>query len=178
MGRTEAFSFFGLFLLSDFLLKGDALLKKLRNGDTLVVWKLDRLARSLIHFNNTINGLNKRGIKFKSITESFIDTTDSSGHSKFIVNIFAALAELERDIISERTIAGLESAKKRGKILGPPKGLSKKNRVKAKLCASHFNEGILTVDEICDEVGVSSGTYYKYLEIEGLKGKVRKYKKK
>ena len=106
--------------------KLNALLEKLRSGDTLVVWKLDRLARSLIHFNKVMNDLNKRGIQFKSITEAFIDTTDSSPHSKFIVNIFAALAEMERDIIIERTKAGLASAKKRGKVIGAPRGLSKK----------------------------------------------------
>lgn len=158
--------------------KLENLIKILRDGDTLVVWKLDRLARSLIHFNTIINELNKNNVKFKSITESFIDTTSDSAQAKFIVNIFAALAELERDIISERTLAGLDSARKRGKILGPPKGISKKNKAKARLCAVHFKEGVLTVDEICYEVGVSRGTYYKYIEHEGLKGKVRKYKKK
>lgn len=127
----------------------DELIEKLREEDTLVVWKLDRLARSLIHFNKVMNHLSKKGIKFKSITEPFIDTTETSAHSNFIVNIFASLAELERDIIIERTKAGLDSAKQRGVVLGAPKGLSDKSKIKAKQCAYYFNEGILSVARIC-----------------------------
>ena len=72
--------------------------------------------------------LEEKGVKFKSITEPFIDTTEKSSHSEFIINIFATLAQLERDIIIERTKAGLESARRRGKILGAPKGISEKNQ--------------------------------------------------
>ncbi|KKN42711.1 hypothetical protein LCGC14_0710600 [marine sediment metagenome] len=97
-----------------------------REGDTIVVWKLDRLARNLIHFTKLMNELEEKGVKFKSVTEPFIDTTKESSQTKFLVNMFAALAQLERDIIIERTKAGLESARRRGKILGEPKGLSKK----------------------------------------------------
>ena len=93
------------------------LLSYAREGDTIVVWKLDRLARSLIHFTKLMNELEEKGVKFKSITEPFIDTTKKSSHSKFLINMFAALAQLERDIIIERTKAGLESARRRGKIL-------------------------------------------------------------
>ncbi|GAA3622884.1 hypothetical protein GCM10022397_05720 [Flavivirga jejuensis] len=124
-----------------------------------------------------MNEFSEKGIKFKSITEPFIDTTETSVHSSFIVNIFASLAELERDIIIERTKAGLESARNRGAILGAPKGLSSENKKKAKLCAYYFKEGILKVDDICNTVGISKGTYYTYLEYEGLKGKIRPYKK-
>lgn len=155
--------------------KLDTLLKKLRPGDTLVVWKLDRLARSLIHFNKVMNELNEREIKFKSITENFIDTTETSAHSKFITNMFAVLAELERDIIIERTKAGLESARLRGKIIGRPEGLSKEAKRKAELCEYYFNEGKLKVGEICKIVDVSRATYYKYLKAKGLKGKLRPY---
>ena len=153
------------------------LLEYAREGDTIVVWKLDRLARSLIHFTNFINQLNEKGIKFRSITEPFLDTTDKSSHSKFIVNLFAALSQLERDIIIERTKAGLASAKARGKVFGAPKGLSKKNQQKAIICEQYFKEGKLTVSEICDRVDVSRATYYKYLRIRGLNGKLRTYKK-
>lgn len=152
------------------------LLKQVREGDTIVVWKLDRLARSLIHFTNFINQLNEKGVKFRSLTEPFLDTTDKSSHSQFIVNIFAALAQLERDIIIERTKAGLASAKARGKIFGAPKGISKKNQQKSILCAEYFKEGKLTVHEICERVGVSRATYYKYLRYQGLDGKLRPYK--
>jgi DNA invertase Pin-like site-specific DNA recombinase len=153
------------------------LLDYARDGDTIVVWKLDRLARSLIHFTNFINQLNGKGIKFRSITEPFLDTTDKSSHSQFIVNLFAALAQLERDIIIERTKAGLASARARGKVFGAPKGLSKKNQQKAIICEQYFKEGKLTVSEICDRVDVSRATYYKYLRVRGLNGKLRTYKK-
>ncbi len=152
------------------------LLKYAREGDTIVVWKLDRLARSLIHFTNFINQLDEKGIKFKSITEPFLDTTDKSSHSQFIVNIFAALAQLERDIIIERTKAGMASAKARGKVFGAPYGISKKNKQKAIICEQYFKEGKLTVNEICERVEISRATYYKYLRHQGLDGKLRPYK--
>ncbi len=146
-----------------------------REGDTIVVWKLDRLARSLIHFTKLMNELEEKGVKFKSITEPFIDTTKESSHSRFLVNMFAALAQLERDIIVERTKAGLESARIRGRVLGAPKGLSKKNKQKAVLCEEYFKEGRLTVTEICERLEISRATYYKYLRIRGLQGKLRPY---
>ena len=146
-----------------------------REGDTIVVWKLDRLARSLIHFTKLMNELEEKGVKFKSITEPFIDTTKESSHSRFLVNMFAALAQLERDIIVERTKAGLESARIRGRVLGAPKGLSKKNKQKAVLCEEYFKEGRMTVTEICDRLEISRATYYKYLRLRGLQGKLRPY---
>lgn len=151
------------------------LLNYVREGDIIVVWKLDRLARSLIHFTKIMTELEEKGVKFKSITEPFIDTTDRSSHSEFIINIFAALAQLERDIIIERTKAGLESARRRGKILGAPTGISKKNKQKAVLCVEYFNEGNLTVTEICERLDISRATYYKYLRYRGLKGELRPY---
>lgn len=147
-----------------------------REGDTILVWKLDRLARSLIHFTKLMNELEEKGVKFKSITEPFIDTTKESSHSRFLVNMFAALAQLERDIIIERTKAGLESARLRGRVLGAPKGLSKKNQRKAVLCEEYFKEGRITVTEICDRLEISRATCYKYLRLRGLQGKLRPYK--
>lgn len=120
--------------------------------------------------------MNEKGVKFQSITEPFLDTTDTSSHSKFIVNMFAALAQLERDIIIERTKAGMESDRLHGRILGAPKGISKKNKRKAVLCEEYFNQGKLTVKEICDQLEISRATYYKYLRIRGLNGKLRPYK--
>ena len=119
--------------------------------------------------------LDEKGVKFRSLTESFIDTTKKSSQSEFIINIFAALAQLERDIIIERTKAGLESARRRGKILGAPKGISKKNQQKAVLCAEYFKEEKLTVSEICERLDISRATYYKYLRYKGLSGKLRPY---
>jgi len=152
------------------------LLNYVREGDTIVVWKLDRLARSLIHFTKLMSELDEKGVKFRSITESFIDTTKKSSQSEFIINIFAALAQLERDIIIERTKAGLESARRRGKVLGAPKGISKKNQQKAVLCEEYFKEGKLTVSEICERLDISRATYYKYLRFRGLSGELRPYK--
>jgi DNA invertase Pin-like site-specific DNA recombinase len=123
-----------------------------------------------------MNEFEEKGIKFKSITEPFLDTTDKSSHSQFIVNMFAALAQLERDIIIERTKAGLESARRRGKVLGAPKGISKKNQQKAVLCEEYFRAGKLTVSEICECLEISRATYYKYLRHRGLDGKLRPYK--
>src|SRR3712207_4001263 len=96
-------------------------LSHLRAQDTLVVWRLDRLGRSLRHLIDTITALNRRGIGFKSLTEN-IDTTTSGG--KLVFHIFGALAEFEREIISERTRAGLTSARSRGRKGGRPKALT------------------------------------------------------
>lgn len=136
---------------------------------------MDRLVRSLIHLTKLMNNFEQRRIKFRSITKPFINTTQDSPHNKFITNIFGALAQLERDIIIERTKAGLESARRRGKILGAPKGISEKNKQRAELCAYYFREGTLSVSQICQTVGVSRATYYKYIEFKGFGSKTRKY---
>ncbi len=153
--------------------KLNLLLSKLREGDTLYVWKMDRMARSLIHFTKLANHFKKEGVAFKSLTEPFLDTTGDSPHG-ILVNIFASLAEFERDLIRERTKAGLDAAKKRGKVLGPPKGLSEKAKQTAVLAAAYHKEGVLKVDEILLKLNISRGTYYKYLEHQ--KVKVNKYK--
>jgi DNA invertase Pin-like site-specific DNA recombinase len=98
-------------------------LSHLRAGDKLVVWRLDRLGRSLRHLIDTVTELQERGIGFKSLTES-IDTTTSGG--KLVFHIFGALAEFEREIIRERTNAGLASARARGRSGGRPKGANRK----------------------------------------------------
>lgn len=104
----------------------DAAFSHIRTGDTLVVWRLDRLGRSLKHLIETITSLNNQGIGFKSITEA-IDTTTSGG--KLIFHIFGALAEFERDIIRERTQAGLNAARARGRKGGRPKSSPRKKRM-------------------------------------------------
>src|ERR687890_252727 len=98
-------------------------LSHLRAGDTLVVWRLDRLGRSLRHLIDTVTELQEKGIGFKSLTES-IDTTTSGG--RLVFHIFASLAEFEREIIRERTQAGLQAARARGKTGGRPKALTDK----------------------------------------------------
>ena len=130
----------------------------LRKGDTLVVWKLDRLGRSLKHLIEVVILLNERKIYFKSIQES-IDTGTSGG--KLIFHVFGALAEFERDIIRERTKAGLESARTRGRVGGRPKKLDDKKVALAKsMIADHSN----SITDICDTLGVSKATLYRYLK--------------
>src|SRR4051795_7807653 len=118
-------------------------LSHLRAGDTLVVWRLDRLGRSLRHLIDTVTDLQERGIGFKSLTES-IDTTTSGG--KLVFHIFGALAEFEREIIRERTKAGLTAARARGKTGGRPKALSEKQvQILHQLAADRSN----SVQDIC-----------------------------
>ena len=132
-------------------------IKICRNGDTLVVWKLDRLGRSLPHLVETVNLLIEKGVGFKSLQEN-IDTTTSGG--KLIFHLFASLAEFERDLIRERTQAGLSSARARGRLGGRPKGAADVNKQKAALALK--NDPQYSIKEICKIVGISRNTYYKY----------------
>lgn len=100
----------------------DAVLSRLESGDTLVVWRLDRLGRSLVHLAQTINELDTRGVHFQSLTE-YIDTGSSGG--RLVFHILAAMAEFERSLISERTRAGMRAAKASGRQVGRPSSLSK-----------------------------------------------------
>jgi DNA invertase Pin-like site-specific DNA recombinase len=133
-------------------------LSHLREGDTLVVWRLDRLGRSLRHLIDTITNLQGQGIGFKSLTEN-IDTTTSGG--KLVFHIFGALAEFEREIIRERTRAGLESARSRGKVGGRPKVLTPKDMQILKTMAADTS---LTVSDICETLGVGRTTFYRYVK--------------
>lgn len=134
-----------------------AALDFLRQGDTLVVWKLDRLARSLKQLIETIETLDQRGIGFKSLTES-IDTTTSGG--RLVFHIFGALAEFERTIIRERTRAGLESARSRGKRGGRPKGLTEQDIQVAKAMLA---DSKITVEEVARRLKVAPSTLYRHL---------------
>jgi DNA invertase Pin-like site-specific DNA recombinase len=130
-----------------------------RAGDILVVWKLDRLGRSLSHLVETVQALAERGIGLRSLQEQ-LDTSTSGG--KLIFHIFASLAEFERDLIRERTNAGLAAARARGRKGGRPKGVDEKKR-KAALALKrdvHYS-----IREICEIVGISRNTYYKYTRI-------------
>ena len=132
-----------------------------REGDTLVVWQLDRLGRSLKHLIETITRLNNRNIGFKSITEN-IDTTTSGG--KLVFHIFGALAEFERDIIRERTTAGLRAARARGRLGGRPKAKTLDNPKKVALAQSIYENRDNTIDEICKTLNVSRATLYRYIK--------------
>jgi DNA invertase Pin-like site-specific DNA recombinase len=128
----------------------------LRRRDTLVVWRLDRLGRSLVHLIETIRHLEGQGIHFKSLQEQ-LDTTTSGG--KLVFHVFGALAEFERDLIQERTKAGLEAARARGRRGGRPRKLTtKKVELLRTLAADKRN----SVTEICQTLGVSRKTFYRY----------------
>jgi DNA invertase Pin-like site-specific DNA recombinase len=132
-------------------------LSYVREGDTLVVWKLDRLGRSLKDLIERITQLHNRKIGFKSITEN-IDTTTSGG--KLIFHIFGALAEFERDIIRERTQAGLLAARARGRKGGRPKALSGK---KVALLKELYENKNFSINEICETLNISRTTLYRYI---------------
>jgi DNA invertase Pin-like site-specific DNA recombinase len=136
----------------------DEALNFMRDGDTLVVWRLDRLGRSLKHLIESIIALDSRGIGFKSLTES-IDTTTSGG--KLIFHIFGALAEFERDIIRERTQAGLYAARARGRKGGRPKALTPKKQEQA---LTLYNERKSTINDICNTLNISRATLYRYIK--------------
>src|SRR5215210_3547800 len=132
-------------------------LSHLRSGDTLVVWRLDRLGRSLPHLIETVRQLQERDIGFRSLQEQ-IDTTTSGG--KLVFHVFGALAEFERDLIRERTHAGLQAARARGRLFGRPKVLTPQQVKQLRTLAQDDRN---TVAEICQTLGISKATYYRYL---------------
>lgn len=141
-----------------------AMLKALRKGDTLVVWKLDRLGRNLRHLVNTIHDLEKRGVAFKVLTGhgASIDTTTPAG--KLVFGIFAALAEFERELISERTKAGLASARARGRKGGAP---FKMTPAKVRLAMASMGKPETIVGKLCTEIGVTRQTLYRHVGPDG-----------
>ncbi len=143
----------------------NAMLQQIRSGDVVVVWKLDRLARSLKDLVSFVNYLNEHDAQLQSLNDQ-IDT--STPHGKFTFHVFAALAEFERDIISERTKAGLDAARARGRTGGRPKGLSKKAQHTAIIAEKLYEEGELSLSEMCEQLGISRGTFYNYLRARGV----------
>ncbi len=142
-----------------------AALAFLRNGDVLVVWKLDRLGRSLKHLIETVTKLQDRNVGFISLTES-IDTTTLGG--KLIFHIMGALAEFERDLIRERTHAGLDAARARGRKGGRPKTLKNSSKVAlAKKLYYEETNGVRTheIKVICKDLHISRPTLYRYVNI-------------
>ncbi len=133
-----------------------AALEYVRSGDTLVVWKLDRLARSLKQLIETIEQLNERDIDFRSLTEA-IDTATPGG--RLIFHIFAALAEFERSLIQERTQAGLAAARARGKKGGRPPALSPDDLLVAKAL---LRDQAISVEDVAKRLNVSPSTLYRH----------------
>jgi DNA invertase Pin-like site-specific DNA recombinase len=141
-----------------------ACLKALRHGDTLVVWKLDRLGRDLRHLVNIVHDLTERGIGLKVLTGqgAAIDTTTASG--KLVFGIFAALAEFERELISERTLAGLASARARGRNGGRP---YKMTPAKLRLALASMGQPDTKVSDLCTELGITRQTLYRHISPTG-----------
>ena len=139
----------------------EQVLDQLRPGDTLVVWKLDRLGRSLRHLVDTISELAERGVGFRSLQEA-IDTTTPGG--KLVFHVFAALAEFERDLIRERTTAGLAAARARGRRGGRPSVLAGH---KLQVAQEMYASGQYSVAAIATTLGVSRASIYRHLDRAG-----------
>lgn len=141
----------------------DSCLKALRQGDTLVVWKLDRLGRDLHHLVNTVDDLSKRGVGFRVLSgQSPIDTSSAQG--KLMFGIFASLAEFERELIRERTLAGLESARARGRVGGRK---AKMTPAKIRLAQAAMGKQEMIVSDLCQELEVSRQTLYRHVSPSG-----------
>ncbi|MBU4214770.1 MAG: recombinase family protein [Actinobacteria bacterium] len=139
----------------------DAMLDGLLPGDTVAVWRLDRLGRSMSHLLATIDSLTARGVGFRSLTEN-IDTTTAGG--RLVLGIFASLAEFERQLIRERTVAGLAAARSRGARLGRPSVVTP-----AKMAAARsLIDAGSTVTEAAAAVGISRPTLYRHLQAGAL----------
>ncbi|MCD1119151.1 MULTISPECIES: recombinase family protein [Chryseobacterium] len=145
------------------------LLEQIRKGDVVVVYKLDRLGRSLKHLLEIVEILNSKNVALQSLHDN-IDTTTPQGRLFF--NISASFAEFEKDLIRERTKAGLEAARERGKKGGRRKGLSKEAQQKAIIAENYYNEGIKSVNEIAADLKISKMTMYKYLRERNVEIKV------
>ncbi|MCF6768559.1 recombinase family protein [Thiotrichales bacterium 19S11-10] len=143
----------------------DKCLAELAKGDTLLVWRLDRLGRSMPHLVQLVEDLGAKGIGFRSLCDGAIDTTTASG--ELIFNIFSSLAQFERRLIQERTRAGLEAARARGKKGGrkkissaDPKVLMAKNM--------HKNHG-MSINDICKTLKISRASFYRYVNLKEIK---------
>ena len=149
----------------------DKMIESLYPGDTIVIWKLDRLGRSLQHLVKLVNEFQAKQVQLKSLNDP-VDTTTPSG--TLIFNIFASIAEFEREILKERTMAGLRSARERGRIGGRPKGLSQKAQEKAMVAETLYKIENYPVSAICRQLNISKATLYKYLRSRGIDLKYKK----
>ena len=139
----------------------DKCLQELKPGDTLIVWRIDRLGRSVRHLIDVVEDLRQRGIGFKSVCDGAIDTTTASG--ELVFHIFTALAQFERRLIQERTNAGLKAARARGRLGGRPPMSSDDPRIQTakKL---HADKGMAVAD-ICKTLQISRPTLYRWLAV-------------
>jgi len=138
----------------------DKMMQHLREGDIIVVYKLDRLGRSLRHLIDLVTTFRRKGVEFVSLNDS-IDTTTPQGRLTF--NIFASFAEFERELISERTMAGLKAARAKGRLGGRKPGLTKRAKANAFAAYELSTNPDYSVSEILDVIGISKATYYRYV---------------
>jgi DNA invertase Pin-like site-specific DNA recombinase len=146
------------------------LLDDARPGDVIVIWKLDRLGRSLKHLIDVVGTLLERDVGLKSLNDP-VDTTTAQG--RLVFNLFASLAEFERDVIRERTQAGLSAARARGRKGGRPKGLSAKAEPTAYAAETLYREGRLSSEQIAQRLHIAKSTLYAYLRHRGVPVGVR-----
>ncbi len=142
----------------------NACLDELKKGDTLVVWRLDRLGRSMHHLIDLVDKLQKRAVGFRSICDGHVDTTSATG--ELVFHIFSSLAQFERRLIQERTKAGLTAARARGRMGGrrpiqadSPKVLTAKTMIKNKS---------MSINDICSSIGISRATLYRYISFPDI----------
>lgn len=139
----------------------NAALEKLQRGDSLLVWRLDRLGRSMPHLVDLVANLKKRGVGFKSLRDGAIDTTTASG--ELVFNIFSSLAQFERRLIQERTKAGLSAARARGKKGG--RKPIEPNEPRVRMAKKMYADRSLEIKDICTTLKVSRATLYRYLKM-------------
>jgi len=146
-----------------------ACLKALRKGDTLVIWKLDRLGRDLRHLVNTVHDLSASGVGFKVLVSQGANINTASAGGKLVFGIFAALAEFERELIRERTKAGLDAARARGRKGGRKFSMT---RAQVRLAQAAMGERETSVANLCNELRITRATLYRYV---GPNGELREY---
>lgn len=143
----------------------DDLMNNLRKGDTLVIWKLDRLGRNLVHLRQIVEDLKTKEIDFLSLSEN-LDTTSAQGMLFF--NFFGMIAEFERGITIERVNAGLKAARARGRLGGRPKGLPEYAKNTAKIAEVLYRTGDISIREILKQLKIAPSTLYRYLRHQGV----------
>nr|WP_295202089.1 recombinase family protein [uncultured Chryseobacterium sp.] len=140
----------------------DKMIEQFREGDELYVWRLDRLGRSLKNIIDLVLGLSDKGIIIKGITDG-VDTATANG--RLFLNLMASLAEYERELIRERTNAGLQSARARGRLGGRPKGFTKETIRKLIAMRTLYKDLSKAPEEIYEPLGISRATFYRYTKI-------------
>lgn len=143
----------------------DDLMKNIREGDTLIIWKLDRLGRNLVHLRQIVEELKNMGASFISLNEN-LDTTNAQGMLFF--NFFGMIAEFERGMTVERVNAGLKAARARGRLGGRKKGLSENAQRAARMAEVLYKSGEITVKMIAKQLKIAPKTVYVYLRHQGV----------